>query len=689
MIYILILFLFVLSFDLIYGSVFVYYPSSMNISPTSPPLVFEAGYNVSCVDISRVSRGALFYTDFESIPSNWHMINGTLTGRGFIGVGGYWSIIDQGFKGRGLRGFPLLWQVREHKTYTPYYPDIRFVQQTTNAIRIDSYTAGASSLGNGYLMLIAPREFFNNTIINTRFNAYFSFTGTRAIGYIDLVNSTIDRRNDTVIFSTYGDCSPYWRKYNTPTYIWLYNVSQAGGPISYNINSTVGDLAGYDLYMTYVITLSDCWIQQTVYFDVFWMALYERSTGSLIYNFSFPYNSYSVVLERSDTYGDYGYLRFGIPGFTASYWGQDISSLTNLWISSKIMIRSGVGFGGIMLTNLSNYYIFSINSSGYANILRYSAGSWALLSYSSVPGYTNSTWYVLVVSYVRSGGTNSFTLYVYDVRGNLLTTITASDTTFTPKYAGLASYTSNLLYIDDVYDDFIVSTSDPRTVIFQNIPESGYMVYIIDNLNNIVNYTTSAGTTVYLGVVNDIVVGTGSDGKISITYPNNFLCINYTVSSSDAILGGDVYSLSYVRYSINIGSNKTSALASNIYISSSSYKISGAIPLKIYNNDVKPYYIRLILDTSSSISSYLTLNITIALSPSATADPIRIVGGSVVAGSSGWISLSGGSYAYIYVTGYYTSSGQSSTLNLYLEYCSLSNENGVCVFYPIQMVINS
>jgi len=656
----------------------------MNISPVSPPLVFEAGYNVSCVDISRISRGALFYTDFESIPSNWYMINGTLTGRGFIGVGGYWSIIDQGFKGRGLRGFPLLWQVREHKTQTAQDPDIRFEPQTTNAIRIDSYTAGPRSRGNGYLMLIAPRDFFNNTKINTRFDAYFDFPTTKTIGFIDLVNATIDRRNDTVIFSTYNDETPYWRKYGTPTYIGLYSVSQAAGTISYNINSTVGDLAGYDPYMTYVITLADYGVSYTVYFDVFWMALYDGSTESLIYNFSFPYNSYSVVLERNDTTGDYGYLRFDIPGFTASYWGQDISSFTNLWISSKVMIRSGVGFGGIMLTDLSNYYIFSINSSGYANILRYSAGSWTLLSYSSVPGYTNSTWYVLEVSYLRSGGTNSFTLYVYDVSGNLLTTITASDTTFTPKYAGLASYTSNLLYIDDVYDDFIVSTSDPRTVIFQNIPGPGYMVYIIDNLDNIVNYTTSEGSTVYL-IINKSVSG----GKISITYPNNFLCINYTVSSSDAILGGDVYNLSYVRYSINIGSNKTSALASYIYISSSSYKISGAIPLKIYNNDVKPYYIRLILDTSSSISSYLTLNITIALSPSATADPIRIVGGSVVAGSSGWISLSGGSYAYIYVTGYYTSSGQSSTLNLYLEYCSLSNENGVCVFYPIQMVINS
>jgi hypothetical protein len=183
-------------------------------------------------------------------------------------------------------------------------------------------------------------------------------------------------------------------------------------------------------------------------------------------------------------------------------------------------------------------------------------------------------------------------------------------------------------------------------------------------------------------------VGTGYDGSFTIRYPNGFPCLGYNVSTTDALLGGDSYSLSYSSVTTNIGSNRTSAVIST-YISGSSSSKSYVLTLKIYNNDVKPYYIRLILDTSSSISSYLTLNITIALSPSVTADPIRIVGGSVVAGSSGWISLSGGSYAYIYVTGYYTSSGQSSTLNLYLEYCSLSNENGVCVFYPIQMVINS
>ena len=277
-------------------------------------------------------------------------------------------------------------------------------------------------------------------------------------------------------------------------------------------------------------------------------------------------------------------------------------------------------------------------------------------------------------------------MWVYDVNGSQVASLTASSTVkerFTPSYIGV-----DVDGVTALFDDFMISNTDPRIITISNLPGSGYVVEVYDNLDNLVSTATSIGSTVSVNIVSDIVVGTGYDGSFTIRYPNGFPCLGYNVSTRDAILGGDSYSLSYSSVTTNIGSNSTSAVISTNISGSNSSK-SYVLTLKIYNNDVKPYYIRLILDKSSSISSYLTLNITITTSPSVTADPIRIVGGSVVAGSSGWISLSGGSYAYIYVSGYYTSSGQSSTLNLYLEYCSLSNENGVCVFYPIQMVINS
>jgi hypothetical protein len=359
-----------------------------------------------CVGVSRAGRQAVYYNDFESIPLDWVVFNGTLTSRGFIAPQGYWGLTT-GFKGSGLRGFPLVWQVREHKTYTAYTPDVRFIPQTRNAIRIDSYAAGASSLGNGYLFIIAPRELFNNTVVNNRFDVYFSFTGTRTLGFIDLVNATIDRRDDAVIFSTYNDWNPHWRRYGTPSYIWLYNVSQASGLISYNVNSSVGDLSGYAPYLTYVVTMTDYWVQHLVYFDVFWVAIYDNATGALVYNFTFPYNRYSVILERSGTTGDYGYLDFGMTGFTGAYWNQDLSSIfttTGAWFSSKVNLRGGVGWAGILLTNTTHHYVVAINTTGWLTINYYNGLTWTTLASWSIPGYANNTWYIPVVYFKRDPG---------------------------------------------------------------------------------------------------------------------------------------------------------------------------------------------------------------------------------------------------------------------------------------------
>jgi hypothetical protein len=37
-----------------------------------------------CVGISKTYRQAIYYNDFESIPLNWVVFNGTLTPRGYI-----------------------------------------------------------------------------------------------------------------------------------------------------------------------------------------------------------------------------------------------------------------------------------------------------------------------------------------------------------------------------------------------------------------------------------------------------------------------------------------------------------------------------------------------------------------------------------------------------------------------------
>ena len=520
---------------------FAYSPIQLSVTPVAPPIIFQQPPTTCCIALVNTSRGAINYTDFETLPSDWVMINGSLGARGFIGPGGFWGLVDYGYKGKGLRGFPLLWQVREQKTYSQWNPDIRFLPQPTNAIRIDSYTAGADPLGYGYLMIILPIDLINNTVIRNRFNAYFSYWDWRRVGFIDIVNKPVDRRDDTY-FATYNSGAPPWQYYGE-TYYRLYTINVKGpGTTSFDIiNQTA--LQGYGPYATYSYVLTDEWIQQTLYFDVFYVLL-NTTDNRVIYNFTFPYNNYRVWLEKSGTYGDYGYLDFGFPGFTALYLNRSLSSFTSLWLSTKVNIRSGAGWGGLLLVDSTgrNFYVVALNSTGYLAAMRNSGSAWVTIASSQVPGYTNNAWYSLYVNYTRSGVTNYIIAYLYDTSGNLVTQLSFSDSTFTPVYAGLGSYTSNLLYVDVLYDDFIVSTADPRNITIQNVP-GNYTIELWDNLGNLVasNRTNTTTGTVTLNVTTDAVVGTGVDSRIIVKYPDGSTCLVYTPPPGDAILGGDAY----------------------------------------------------------------------------------------------------------------------------------------------------
>jgi multisubunit Na+/H+ antiporter MnhE subunit len=59
----------------------------VNIDPPLYPL---------CTGISRYP--IIYYNDFESIPLDWVVFNGTLTPRGYIAPQGYWSLTS-GYKG--------------------------------------------------------------------------------------------------------------------------------------------------------------------------------------------------------------------------------------------------------------------------------------------------------------------------------------------------------------------------------------------------------------------------------------------------------------------------------------------------------------------------------------------------------------------------------------------------------------
>jgi uncharacterized protein YdbL (DUF1318 family) len=111
--------------------------------------------------------------------------------------------------------------------------------------------------------------------------------------------------------------------------------------------------------------------------------------------------------------------------------------------------------------------------------------------------------------------------------------------------------------------------------------------------------------------------------------------------------------------------------------------------LNVTNVDSRIYYMRLLLVTSSStIATPLTANLTLVNSTTKSS-LIQIQNGVVISQSTNQMPIQPNSNLNITLSGYYSSSGYVSTLNILLEYCTLLNEWGVCTYYPIKMVVKS
>jgi hypothetical protein len=380
----------------------------------------------------------------------------------------------------------------------------------------------------------------------------------------------------------------------------------------------------------------------------------------------------------------------GIGRASQYYYNTNLFSYTSLWASVKTKRQAGNNWYGLALINsgLDRLYEVSINTGGRIEVRSYNVESpndWYQLADATITDYNPTNWYVIVLNYVVTSTAVNFYVWVYDTNGNQVAYVTASSTStnrFNPAYIGLE--------VDGPiarFDDFIISTGDPRSLLFSGLPGAGYMIEVVDDRGIVVNSTVSSSTSVSLGVVPDIVVGTGTDGKINIYRPSGYGCLSY--ASPDSILGGDSYTLSTGSIVSSVGPNSTSATAS-VPVSGSSTTASHALALRISNTDAKPYYARLLLDSSSTISASLTLNVTISLSPTASASPpIQIVSGAPTTWATEWVTLSPGQTAYVYLSGYHSSAPSSSTLSLLLQYCSAPGEMGACVYYPVTLNVYS
>jgi hypothetical protein len=239
---------------------------------------------------------------------------------------------------------PFTWQLREYDPYSGSgsNPNIGFSITSDNALRMDSYSAGSGSLGMGYAFRYLPKSLLHGNKIVVRLNAYFS-SYDKEVGYVYVVDGVlVNRRDVSYIFVPNVDSYAIdpWRRVGLRDVEAIRVYMPSSGLREFRLESGFLDLTGFQDWVTLVIVLRDDWSSWTVYLDVFWVAVVDPDGRTLV-NFTFPYNTYTVVMERSGTLDDYGIVAFNTTqiardyrplGFHTTFFNRaDVDTLFGLW----------------------------------------------------------------------------------------------------------------------------------------------------------------------------------------------------------------------------------------------------------------------------------------------------------------------------------------------------------------------
>jgi len=404
-------------------------------------------------------------------------------------------------------------------------------------------------------------------------------------------------------------------------------------------------------------------------------------------NFQLVSGHKGYALQLSDNDG-------GIGGASLYYYNIRLDTVyTSLWVSVKVYGSPTTTWNGIVLINsdLTRLYEVSLYS-GRVEVWSYNVernNDWRRLNFATITNYNPSYWYTIVLNYVVTSTAVNFYVWVYDPNGNQVASLTTRSTSgnrFTPAYIGIdTDWDTGNNY--GRFDDFIISTADPRTVTFSNI-QSGMIFNIYDNLGTLTYSFMATSSTYSLTVVRDVVLGTGTDGNIRILYPDgSLLCLDVSIPTTDDFLGGDSYSLTTKTLTWSISPTATSASVST-YISSNANNLTSfyAIALKASQG----YYVQLQLDTSASAIG-LSLNAQIYIQGGS--QPITIVNGAANPVATDWVYLSAGSTVYVIVSRAYAAPGSTSRLALNVVACTNGRFEdpapGACVFYPLRIVLSA
>lgn len=238
---------------------------------TTAQVINTTIYPDSLQNMSEVS-------DFEPVPSNYTFVQSN--------------------------NLPVMY-VREHQSIQEGMPQIYFEIVNNSILRIDSYTAGPESMGDGYLLIPLPKSELNGNILNIYWNGFFTYSD-RTIGNLYICEGNITGSSNISIGES------IWNQYNC---IQLCNYYTPHSNAQYD-NLLQGYWYGWEdcnAYLnlsnfinpvsTIVVGLTDAWTGQQVMLDIYGITI-STPSGQSILNIGFQ--NCNLEMQQIGTTEDWG-----------------------------------------------------------------------------------------------------------------------------------------------------------------------------------------------------------------------------------------------------------------------------------------------------------------------------------------------------------------------------------------------
>jgi len=207
-------------------------------------------------------------------------------------------------------------QLKEHKNYSAYDPNILFNKPTDTEIRIDSYSTGSSSLGEGFVFFVVPASWINGKYVRWKWDGYFSYSEARVVAEAFIMDGEYDRKSSSDFPSGGAIATKGNGRLQT---LYQENVALTWGAYTRDVLVNISPALPY---VTLFFRMGDGWTGQTVYLDIDFIEANTDAGGSG--NIITLHFTESVRMEVTGTLNDYGLFRKYIsPEPSHGAWGLE------------------------------------------------------------------------------------------------------------------------------------------------------------------------------------------------------------------------------------------------------------------------------------------------------------------------------------------------------------------------------